>query len=110
MQDGIDNLENEHCAEDGLDPLSAVSFRLLHKWLGSDLKRFVINNTVSPLLIMTVDTKLLSFLGYWKNIKEDFLIIRENEELCQCSDCGALVREEDNICHQCGAGLSDLES
>lgn len=71
----------------GTNPLSAVSARLLHRWLGENIHNFEIDMgdfgngektgivSISPQLQMMVDSFLIGFIGNWKRIKDNFKLI-----------------------------------
>jgi len=71
----------------GINPLSAVSARLLHRWLGENIHNFEIDMgdfgngkktgivSVSPQLQMMVDSSLIGFIGTWKRLKDEFKLI-----------------------------------
>lgn len=71
----------------GTNPLSAVSARLLHRWLGENIHNFEIDMgdfgngektgivSISPQLQMMVDSLLIGFIGTWKRIKHNFKLI-----------------------------------
>jgi hypothetical protein len=71
----------------GTNPLSAVSARLLHQWLGENIHNFEIDMgdfgngektgivSISPQLQMMVDSLLSGFIGTWKRIKHNFKLI-----------------------------------
>lgn len=72
----------------GTNPLSAVSARLLHRWLGENIHNFEIDMgdfsdgektgivSISPQLQMMVDSLLVGFIGNWKKIKDNFSLIK----------------------------------
>lgn len=71
----------------GTFPVSAVSARLLHRWLGENIHNFEIDMgdfgnggktgivSISPQLQMMVDSLLMGFIGNWKRIKDNFKLI-----------------------------------
>lgn len=71
----------------GTNPLSAVSARLLHRWLGENIHNFEIDMggfsndektgivSISPQLQMIVDSSLIGFIGTWKRLKDKFKLI-----------------------------------
>jgi len=71
----------------GTLPVSAVSARLLHCWLGENIHNFEIDMgdfgdgektgivSISPQLQMMVDSLLMGFIGNWKRIKDNFKLI-----------------------------------
>lgn len=70
--------------EQGENPLDAIPTRLLHRWLGENIKNFDVEiggkktGIIDPLLIMQVTNILLAFTGTWKMIKENFRLIEDN--------------------------------
>lgn len=72
----------------GTNPLSAVSARLLSRWLGENIHNFKIDMgdlgngektgivSISPQIQMMVDLLLASFIGKWKTIKDNFRLIK----------------------------------
>lgn len=71
----------------GTNPLSAVSARLLSRWLGNNMHSFEIDMgdfcngektgivSISPQMQMMVDILLAGFVGKWKKIKDNFRLI-----------------------------------
>ena len=71
----------------GTNPLSAVSARLLSRWLGKNIHNFEIDMgdlgngektgivSISPQMQMMVDILLAGFIGKWKKIKDNFRLI-----------------------------------
>lgn len=71
----------------GTNPLSAVSARLLHRWLGENIHNFEIDMggfsndektsivSINPQLQMMVDSSLIGFIGTWKRLKDKFKLI-----------------------------------
>lgn len=72
----------------GTNPLSAVSARLLSRWLGENIHNFEIDMgdlgngektgivSISPQMQMMVDLLLAGFIGKWKKIKDNFRLIK----------------------------------
>jgi len=72
----------------GTNPLSAVSARLLNRWLGENIQNFEIDMgdfgnaektgivSISPQMQMMVDSLLMGFIGKWKRIKDNFRLIK----------------------------------
>ncbi len=72
----------------GTNPLSAVSARLLNRWLGENMHNFEIDMgdigngdktgivSISPQMQMMVDSLLVGFIGKWKKIKDNFRLIK----------------------------------
>ena len=75
FQQSFKNIEN---------PLDAVSARLLHRWLGENVKNFDVEidgkktGIIDPLLVMQVTNILITFTGTWKMIKENLRLIEGN--------------------------------
>lgn len=79
----------------GTNPLSAVSARLLHRWLGENIHNFEIDMgdfgngektgivSISPQLQMMVDSLLIGFIGTWKRIKHNFKLIEGDLPLAE---------------------------
>lgn len=71
----------------GKFPVSAVSARLLHRWLGDNIHNFEIDMgdfgnrektgivSINPRLQFMVDSLLMGFIGNWKRIKGNFKLI-----------------------------------
>ncbi len=72
FETGVENIDG--CE----DPLSSIAARLLHRWLGKGLRSFEVKTAeegsgfINPMLIMHVQSILLSFSGGWKRISNDF--------------------------------------
>jgi len=70
--------------EKGGDPLSAISTRLAHRWLGKNIKNFEVEKKgkktgiINPLLIMMITEVLITFVGIWKKFKDEFEIVEDN--------------------------------
>lgn len=74
----------------GINPLSAVSARLLSRWLGENIHNFEIDMgdlgngektgivSISPQMQMMVDLLLADFIGKWKKIKDNFRLIKSD--------------------------------
>ena len=72
----------------GTNPLSAVSARLLSRWLGENIHNFEIDMgdlgngektgivSISPQMQMMVDLLLAGFIGKWKKINDNFRLIK----------------------------------
>ena len=68
--------------------MSAVSARLLKRWLGENIHNFEIDMgdfgngektgivSISPQMQMMVDLLLAGFIGKWKKIKDNFRLIK----------------------------------
>ncbi len=73
--------------ESGGDPLSAIPGRLLHRWLGENIKNFKVElngkktGLISPILIMMVSQILMGFVGTWKRLKEEFKLVEGDSPL-----------------------------
>jgi hypothetical protein len=71
FEDDLKNNEN---------PLCGVAARLVSRWLGGAIKDFEMSfdgkNTgiINPLLVMQVSGILAPFLGYWKKIKDQYIL------------------------------------
>lgn len=65
----------------GGDPLSAIPARLLHRWLGKNIKNFDVEingkktGIIDPILLMMVSGTLAAFPGIWKRLKDNFKIV-----------------------------------
>jgi hypothetical protein len=57
----------------------AIPSRLVHRWLGENISNFAISinkkEGLSPMLIMSVTSVLTAFLGSWKLICENFVLV-----------------------------------
>ena len=74
----------------GTNPLSAVSARLLSRWLGENIHNFEIDMgdlgdgektgivSISPQMQIMVDLMLAGFIGKWKKIKGNFKLIKSD--------------------------------
>jgi len=66
----------------GENALEAIPTRLLHRWLGKNIRNFEIEisskktGIMSPLLVLYVTEILISFTGKWKRIKENFKLTK----------------------------------
>ncbi len=73
FQQSLKNAEN---------PLDAISIRLLHRWLGRNVKNFEIRigsektGIIDPLLVMRVRGILVTFTRTWETIKENFKLLQ----------------------------------
>lgn len=71
----------------GGNPLSSIPSRLLHRWLGDNINNFEVKSNgqktgiVSPLLVLMTIEVLISFLGSWKRIKDEFNLIEGDENI-----------------------------
>lgn len=65
----------------GGDPLSAIPARLLQRWLGKNIQNFEVEmngkktGIIDPVLLLMVSSILISFLGTWKRLKDNFEIV-----------------------------------
>jgi hypothetical protein len=65
----------------GGDPLSAISARLLQRWLGNNIKNFDVeingNKTgiISPILLIEVSSIFTYLHGNWKRLKDNFRVV-----------------------------------
>lgn len=63
------------------NPLDTISTRLLHRWLGENIRNFEIEmdgkktGIMSPIAVMMVTSILVAFVGTWKRIKENFKLV-----------------------------------
>jgi hypothetical protein len=66
------------------DPLSAMSVRLLYRWLGDNLQEFDFRigsektDIISPILIEITHDVLLDFVGVWKTISQQYDLVEED--------------------------------
>jgi hypothetical protein len=75
FQKGIEGISQ------GKDPIMAVSARLLHSWLGSNLQQFEIDvgdkktGIVNPLLVMMTADVLMQYASIWKALCDAFEVL-----------------------------------
>jgi len=81
----------------GGDPLSAIPARLLHRWLGRNIKNFDVEingkktGIIDPFLLMMISSMITTFIGTWKSLKDKFNFIEGgmpfDENLSGLKDC-----------------------
>ena len=70
--------------EDDGDPLRAVPVRLLHRWLGDELRAFEVEignkktGYISPIMVDIAVDVLMGFVRVWKTISEQYDLIEED--------------------------------
>ena len=76
-QDKLRESTEQYTKNDLYSPFEEVAVQLVHDWFGDKVDKFYVKNTqvVNPVLAGVLNTVLISFIGFWKKTKDDFIII-----------------------------------
>lgn len=70
-----ESINNRVLQQSGV-PLEGVIIQLLGDWFGEDVSKYYVDKykIVDPMLVQALSIDLLSLIGYWKMVKENYVI------------------------------------